>query len=505
MVVNAYLTAFDTQGMITDLLILLYLAIFVLMLTLLAEILSRRAVLPQWFSRKILHVGAVGACAIAPALLQNLILLTWIVAFIEPILLFLVATGRLFNEINGRKSWGIVLFPMAYLVLLIIFPTERGLIILPMAILAGSDAVAAVVGQLFAKKYYILTGDQKSLVGSMTFMCSVPFIYLFTSRLFPVFFTPMHDNTIMFWIGLLSIAILLSVLEALGSNGFDNIWIPLGAALLLRPFIDSVNTNSVIALAIGIFIALLFCIYTIRKKALTLDGAVVASLLGLWVVWFAGARWLIPLFFFFITGTLLGRLSKNKAQATDAKHGKARDYVQVICNGGIYAFLATFVNDVAPNVIFILMLISMAICTADTWSSEIGIYFRWNTYDMLRLKPVPPGLSGGVSLPGTLGGLMGGLAMAILGYFLLYDASPINLIAIITIAGFVGMLLDSILGASVQARYKNLKTNILSDNKSRDMILQQGWRWMTNDAVNAWSNALVTLGSGIFLYLISLP
>ena len=262
------------------------------------------------------------------------------------------------------------------------------------------------------------------------------------------------------------------------------------------------NINMMIQLGIGVGISILFCYYTVRRKSLTLGGALTASFVGLWVLWFAGARWLIPLFFFFITGTLLGHLSKNKSQTTDAKHGKARDALQVLCNGGIYAVLATFAQGAAREMMLSLMLVSMAICTADTWASEIGIYFRWKTYDVLRFRKTPVGLSGGVSVPGTLGGLLGALAMAALGNALLPDFLKPDLLLFITISGFVGMLLDSIMGASLQARYRNVQTETLSDSTDKNTVLQSGWRWMTNDAVNFWSNAVVTVGMALYLHLV---
>lgn len=253
------------------------------------------------------------------------------------------------------------------------------------------------------------------------------------------------------------------------------------------------DTHSFTALGFGIIISILFSLFTIRRKALTLDGAVVASLLGLWVLWFAGAKWLIPLFFFFITSTIIGRWTKKHSLTSDAKHGKARDYMQVWCNGGIYAVLATFANQNEPNLIYVLMLVSMAICTADTWSSEIGIYFRWKTYDVLRWEPVPTGLSGGVSMPGTVGGLVGALAIALVGNIMLFKNFKIDIILLISLSGFLGMLLDSILGASVQARYENSLTHTLTDHKDEHHKKVNGWHWMTNDAVNFWSNLIITL------------
>lgn len=477
--------------------IILFLGVLVIFLAISTEYLARKNKLPQWLARKILHVGAVGACAVAPALLQSLTILTWIVLLTEPLLLFLVGTGRLFSEENGRKSWGIALFPLAYLVLLFTFYNERWLIITPMAILALSDAMAAVFGHLFAKKYYTLTGDRKSFVGSSAFAISVPLVFLIVNLSFPAYFNQFIFIKLEFWIGLAGIAILLAALEALGSNGFDNWWIPLGAALLLQQLVNQADSNLILSLWVGILISIPFIYYTYHKKSLTLDGAVVASLLGLWVLWFAGPVWLIPLFFFFITSTLLGRFNKNKIEASDMKQGKARDAWQVLCNGGIYAVLATFAHH---DIVLHFMIISIAICTSDTWSSEIGIYYHWKTYDILRMRPVPVGLSGGVSLPGTIGGLGGAFAMSILGNILISNQLYINFIFYITIFGFAGMLLDSILGAGLQARYKNLQNHDISDSAGEHQVLHSGWRWMTNDVVNMLSN-LIVIVLCILLYL----
>jgi len=108
-----------------------------------------------------------------------------------------------------------------------------------------------------------------------------------------------------------------------------------------------------------------------------------------------------------LTGALLVifLLNAPNAIASDEKHGKGRDYVQVLCNGLPYAFLAAFAENL-PLESLILMSVSIAIATSDTWSSEIGMYFRGTTIDILKLRKQPPGISGGISGVGTLGGFV---------------------------------------------------------------------------------------------------
>lgn len=471
--------------------ILAILGSVVFLLAVATEMFSRRGILPQWFCRKLLHISAVGACAIAPLWLQDLTILRWIVALVLPLLLYLVATGRLFSEANGRRSWGIVWFTLAYL-LLLIFAKDRVFIIVPMAILAISDAVAAIVGQLFARRFFQLTGDRKSLIGSCAFLVTTLLVIWASQYIFPERWTfmdglpnklkiPLEDHWVWSKIGF--IALLLTALEALGSKGLDNLLIPLAASLLLEHSLFASSTSGA-ELWIGLGIGLVFIWFTVRRKSLTWDGAITAAVMGLWVLFFAGVAFLLPLIFFFVSSTLIGKLTKRREVISDAKHGKARDYRQVLCNGGVYALLSTVVS--MP--IEMAMTVSLAVSTADTWASEIGIYFQGRTYDIWRWRPTPVGLSGGISWAGTLGGLAGAVATTIVSFASFSFEMAIVAVLAFTAAGFLGMLLDSMLGATLQARYRHEETGAFTDIPTN--ILHSGYRWMSNDAVNLLSNIL---------------
>lgn len=498
--------------------ILLFLGMNVLLLAIVTEMAARRGWLPQWFSRKLLHIGAVGSCALAPLWLQDLTALRWMVVVVEPVLICLVATGRLFVEANGRRSWGIALFPLAYLGLLF-FTESRFLIVVPMAILALSDAAAAIVGQLFARRFFQLTGDRKSLTGSGAFMLTTIAVigasqFVFPELWFssyPLYHFRVNPHNFWFWNEIILAALLLAGLEMLGSKGFDNLLVPWGAVLLLIhlwrpiPFYDHYPLG-VIALWMAVVVAFLFARFTIRRQVLTADGAVTAACLGLWVLFFSSSILsLWPLLLFFITSILLGRLSKRRAVTSDAKHGQARDYRQVICNGGIYAVVVALSQSASflrggDIPLFIALTIaaqaSLAISTADTWASEIGIYFRGKTYDIWRWRPTPVGLSGGVSWAGTLGGLAGSATLAGLGFGPFGTYLPLFLMVVA--AGFAGMLLDSLLGATLQGRYRNEETGAATDIATP--VLQSGYRWMSNDGVNLLSNILITVAVAVCVY-----
>ena len=245
-------------------------------------------------------------------------------------------------------------------------------------------------------------------------------------------------------------------------------------------------------LALFTLLALAFGYWTWRRGSLTAGGAAAAVALGCLVTLRAGASWLLPLFTFFLSSSLLERLLPTRQLAGDAKEGRARDLVQVICNGGVYGTIAWLGLD--P----LLLLIAAGVATADTWASGIGKYLRQPTYDILRMRRVPPGLSGGVSIGGNAGGVAGAILIGSLGFLLLPDYSVGDLLTV-AVVGFAGMLIDSILGAGLQARYRHASSGLLSDARLAGSHLVSGLRWMTNDLVNLLAIAVTVYLSYLLL------
>jgi uncharacterized membrane protein len=108
-----------------------------------------------------------------------------------------------------------------------------------------------------------------------------------------------------------------------------------------------------------------------------------------------------------------------------------------------------------------------------------------------------PGVSGGISLEGTLAGLAAAILLSFaVGLF--YDFS-FAVFMFVSIAGFMGMLADSVLGSWLQVKYKTA-AGILSDDAIAGTKKVKGYSWCTNDTVNIFSNILITL---LFFYISS--
>ena len=233
-------------------------------------------------------------------------------------------------------------------------------------------------------------------------------------------------------------------------------------------------------------------ILSYKSRQLTLGACFTAFLLGFVLIYIGGFASLYIMLFFFITAGLISKVTKrNKTVDKINKKGSKRDSIQVLANGGLSALslvLYYFTNDTIYIACFAS---SIAESTADTWSSEIGVLSSRSPVSILNFKPMKKGLSGGVSLLGTLSALIASFLISVL-YYSCYSSSTLLLFFIVLSSGFFASVLDSILGATVQVHYYDPKLDLVreceidEDGNKLDKI--RGLRFFDNDMVNFTSN-----------------
>jgi uncharacterized protein (TIGR00297 family) len=174
------------------------------------------------------------------------------------------------------------------------------------------------------------------------------------------------------------------------------------------------------------------------RRTLTLDGAVAAAGVGAIVFAKGGARGAAALLAFFVSSSALSRLGqRRKQQSTLAQaKGAQRDAWQVLANGG---FAALSIAAGKPRA----FVGALATAGADTWATELGMLARTRPRLLTTMRPVAPGTSGGVTLEGSLASAGGALVVGLVS----------GQVRRALIAGIAGSLLDSLLGATLQAAY----------------------------------------------------
>lgn len=247
------------------------------------------------------------------------------------------------------------------------------------------------------------------------------------------------------------------------------------------------------------------------KRALSPSGAVAAAGIGFVVFGWAGGPGAIALLLFFATSTALSRWRKrDKERLGYEKSGGERDAGQVLANGGVAALCALFVPSLLGSGLFgaafVALLGALAEANADTWATEIGSLAKKPPRLITTFRPAPPGASGAVSWPGTLAALAGAGVVAAVAAFAGAGAGAAGFAAAAG-GGFVGALLDSLLGATVQAQYRCPVCGALTERREHcnatATVRARGLAWMNNDAVNALATlAGALIAAGLYAALL---
>lgn len=245
--------------------------------------------------------------------------------------------------------------------------------------------------------------------------------------------------------------------------------------------------------AAGCVLAVVIAAFARRAHALDTSGAVAATIVGTASV-AAGWDWGALLMLFFVTSTALsraGRAAKEARTGAIVEKGGQRDATQVLANGGIYAAAAAACALWPSPAWQALGVGALAAATADTWATEIGTLAGHSPRSITSFQVVPPGTSGGVTVPGTLASVA---AAAMIGAGAALFGWPAKIAWWAVAAGVAGALGDSVLGALWQARRWCAACNISTERRVHPCgtmtVPAGGVSWLDNDSVNALSTVL---------------
>jgi uncharacterized protein (TIGR00297 family) len=235
--------------------------------------------------------------------------------------------------------------------------------------------------------------------------------------------------------------------------------------------------------ACGAFFAALVALFAYRANALTAAGAIAAFAVGAIVFGSGGWPAAAVLFAFFLPSTILSRVGADRKRliAPDARQS-ARSAWQVVANGGVAA-LCAFAAPRLGAPFAAAFAGAFAAASADTWGTELGMLSRRPPISILTLRTLRAGVSGGVTPLGLLSSVGGALCVALVAG--LARVAPFGAVAA---GGIAGAILDSVLGASLQAlRWCpgcNCECETRRHHCGAATTLRRGASFLENDSVN---------------------
>jgi uncharacterized protein (TIGR00297 family) len=204
-------------------------------------------------------------------------------------------------------------------------------------------------------------------------------------------------------------------------------------------------------LAVAAAVTLGFAVLAHALRGVNRSGAVAGGLACFLL--FAGAgpaafATLTALFLMTWVATRLGYRRKLALGLAERREG--RNAWQVLANLVVAALGSVVFGATGNRVWLIAALAALAEAATDTVASEIGQYRGSDARLITAWERVPPGTDGGITIHGSIAGLAAGIVIAAVAR--VGGLLPQAQLWIPVAAGFAGMLIDSILGATLQRR-----------------------------------------------------
>jgi uncharacterized protein (TIGR00297 family) len=203
-----------------------------------------------------------------------------------------------------------------------------------------------------------------------------------------------------------------------------------------------------------------------RLRILDTRGTIVAVAAGLIIGILGDPSWLILLLFFLIISYVVTKFRyavKHEKGAAEGSGG-TRKTSNVLYNGLVPIIIAVFSNAIGEDAAW-LYITAIAAASSDTFASEIGVLSdrvfmitnpARNSITANPAMRIAPGVDGGVSALGTVAALTASIIISLVGWVLIPSMTDIPrtipLLVLPALLGFLGCHIDSLLGATLEAR-----------------------------------------------------
>ncbi|RMH66528.1 MAG: DUF92 domain-containing protein [Calditrichaeota bacterium] len=446
-------------------------------------------------SRKLIHVSVGALVWLYATQLQT----PNVIIFISLLFTLINAIVLKFNLLPAmqadRTTYGTVLYPLAIAISAALFwQHNKTLFYIAVWVLAVADALAAGVGQSVKKPVPLrMWYDKKSVQGALTMWGATALIIYIAFTI-----SGNYHNPLPLWLISCVAGALIAISELISKKGSDNLSVALMTLLLLDILIHDAATG--VRFNWAFLVSAVSVSVIVKWGWLTVEGGIATVFTGTLLYGLGGWEWTLPIVVFFITSSLLsvaGRAYKQRFKEQFAKSSR-RDAHQVFANGGMaLIIMILYYYDPQPFYYF-MFLASLAAANADTWATELGVFSPHEPRMITTLQSVEKGRSGAVSWTGLLAAMAGSALIALTGYLFLPMPAMIGYFILVAASGFLASLVDSLLGATLQAQFRTANGK-WTEIPGKGHALQQGVSFVTNDVVNFIAILSASLMIGLFL------
>ena len=396
--------------------------------------------------RKAVHLGMAAFALLLRWLTWEQAALCAAAAFLFNLLILPRLLGhRLDSRREGASDRGVLLYPVVVLALIVLFHRTPWGLALPAfgwGLLAGGDALAGLVGMGWGSRP-LPWNPRKTWEGLGGSLVGGGFLGSLLAR-FVLGRCPLEVHGAV--VGIVLGTALASVLESLPHGLDDNVLPPLAGTLVLAVAVSAGGgpapaTLTALAAAAGINLAIALAAAAVHL--LSPAGVAGAWVLGTVTLGLGTWRAYLLLWIFLAGGLLVTRVRRAEKRTLGLEDERRRGLAHVAANGGICLVGSLLLGATGSPLAPLFIAAGLASALADTAASELGKAFGRRAYLLPRLRPVPPGTEGAVSLPGTLAGLAGACLVA--GAAAASGFIEPSLFPVVAGSGFAAMLLEGAL------------------------------------------------------------
>ncbi len=387
----------------------------------------------------------------------------------------LAITALLFNafvlpRVGGRAIFrpddvrrgipvGILFYPLAVLLLILVFRSRLDIVAAAWAILAVGDGAATIVGRAAGRTPWPWNRE-KTVEGSVAFAAlggvAAVFLCWWTQ---PGVAVGQGFSPAWFVIAApLLAACAAAMVETIPVRLDDNLSVPFtaGVVLWLASLSDAASVETMTpGVASNLLPALLvnagFATVAYLEGAVTRSGVAAGRLIGIAVYLGAGWEGWALLFATFACAAITSKIGWRRKQALGiAEEREGRRGAGNALANCLVAAVAALVAITSPyqGLAWLALVTALTAGAADTVASEIGKAWGRRTFLVIGFRPVPPGTSGAMSLEGTIANVVAAIGLAALGAAV--GLIPSTAILIVVVSALAGAFVESVLGSTLE-------------------------------------------------------